>query len=323
MIWSTPKVYAVKHKNMDIRMASRSGGIFTALSDEILRRKGAIYGCILTEDFAAIHSRATNEEIRNKMRGSKYIQSKMGDNFKQIKIDLENDMWVLFSGTSCQVAGLRNFLGCEYDKLLCVDIVCHGVPSPLIWKEYIAWQEKRNKGKIIWVDFRNKKDFGWVEHIETLTLDNNKVINSKIYTKLFYGHDTLRPSCYECPYKNIMHPGDITIGDYWGIEKVCPKFVDNHGVSLVLINNAKGEKIFKEIKNMINFEKTKLEDCLQPPLIAPYEMPDERAKFWENFQKHGFEFIVKIYGTEKDDKFKILSILLFVKRVFNKLKVVK
>lgn len=129
MNWKQPKVYAVKHKDEATRAASRSGGIFTALSDQVLSNCGVVYGCVLMDDFNAVHIRADNEEDRNRMRGSKYIQSKLGDTFKNVKVDLDARRSVLFSGTSCQVAGLKKYLGKEYDNLFCVDIVCHGVPS--------------------------------------------------------------------------------------------------------------------------------------------------------------------------------------------------
>lgn len=219
-----PTVYAVKHKNEKIRMESRSGGIFTALSDLILIECGIIYGCVLTENFTAVHIRAESIGERNRMRGSKYIQSKLGETFRSVRNDLDNGKKVLFSGTSCQVAGLRRFLGKKYDNLFCVDIVCHGVPSLVVWIKYLNWQEKQNQGKVIKVDFRNKKFFGWHDHIETLWFDNKRSISSYVFRNLFYGHTILRPSCYECPYKSVLHPGDITIADYWGIENAAPEF---------------------------------------------------------------------------------------------------
>ena len=120
-----------------------------------------VYGCVLTDDFDAVHIRADNAEERNRMRGSKYIQSKLGDIFRNVKADLDVRRNVLFSGTSCQVAGLKKYLGKEYDNLFCVDIVCHGVPSKKIWEAYLRWQEQKMHSKVASVDFRNKKDFGW------------------------------------------------------------------------------------------------------------------------------------------------------------------
>lgn len=219
MNWKQPKVYAVKHKDEMTRAASRSGGIFTALSDQVLSNGGVVYGCVLTEEFDAVHIRTDNAEDRNRMRGSKYIQSKLGDTFKSVKTDLDAKKSVLFSGTSCQVAGLKKYIGKEYDNLFCVDIVCHRVPSKKIWEAYLCWQEQKMHSKVASVDFRNKKDFGWHDHVEILCFENGKSTSSRVFKELFYGHTVLRPSCYECPYKSVMHPGDITIADYWGSRK--------------------------------------------------------------------------------------------------------
>lgn len=296
MNWNQPKAFAVQHQDEDVRAASRSGGIFTALSNYVLNLEGVVYGCVLTEDFEAIHFRANKKFDRDRMRGSKYIQSKMNDTYKNIKQDLEAGQQVLFSGTSCQVAGLKGYLGREYKDLLCIDIVCHGVPSPKVWKTYLDWQEKKNQSKVKMVDFRNKKDFGWRNHIETLYLENGYTVNSKVFTTLFYGHSILRPCCYKCPYKSIMHPGDITIADYWGIEKAALEFDDNKGVSLVLINNEKGEEVFNIVKKQIKWKETRLENSMQPPLKTPFPEPGNRKNFWSDFENRKFNYIAKKYG---------------------------
>lgn len=307
------KIYAVKHKNETVREASRSGGIFTALSDYVLSSGGIIYGCVLTENFIAAHIRALTPEQRDRMRGSKYIQSRMGDSFKNIKQDLEAGRYILFSGTSCQIAGLKGYLGKEYSNLLCVDVVCHGVPSPKVWQSYLMWQEKKSHSKIDTVDFRNKKDFGWKEHVESIYFKNGQITNSKIFTTLFYGHSILRPCCYECPYKSVIHPGDITIADYWGIENAAPKFDDNKGVSLVLINSKKGNEVFEAVKDQIIWQETKLEDSMQPSFKAPFPKPRNRNVFWDDFKKRDFGYIAKKYGGIGISS-KMKSILIKVKR---------
>lgn len=298
MNWKQPKVFAVQHNNEDVRAASRSGGIFTAISDMIFAKKGVVYGCVLDENLCAVHIRAEGMDDRNRMRGSKYIQSKIGNTYKNIREDLIKGKLVLFSGTSCQTAGLKQYLNKEYDNLICVDIVCHGVPSPLVWKKYLRWQEEKNNSKVTKVDFRNKKDYGWRAHIETLTFENGKSVSSNIFTKLFYGHNILRPSCYECPYKSATHPGDITIADYWGIEKAAPEFDDDKGVSLVLVNNQKGDQIFEMIKENVRWKATLLEDSMQPPLKAPFPKPNERNAFWKDFAYKDFGYISKKYGGQ-------------------------
>jgi len=294
--YQVPITYAVKHKDNDIRMASRSGGIFTALSDKVLSNSGVVYGCIINEDFMAIHIRADNIKDRNLMRGSKYIQSEMKDIFHEVENDLKNEREVLFSGTSCQIAGLLSFLGKNYEKLLCVDIVCHGVPSPLVWKDYLKWQKKKNMSEIEHVDFRNKKEFGWKDHVETIYFKNGKIINTRVFKALFYGHTILRPCCYKCPFKDIIHPGNLTIADYWGIEQAAPGFDDNKGVSLVLVNDEKGMNYFNACKECLEIRNTKIEDSIQPALQAPFNEPGNRKEFWKNYKESGFDLIARKYG---------------------------
>lgn len=317
MGWTEPKVYAVQHLENDIVAVSRSGGIFTALSDHILSRGGVVYGCVLTDDFEAIHARAEDESGRNEMRGSKYIQSKLGDTFKSVKTDLDTGREVMFSGTSCQIAGLKKFLGKEYVNLFCVDIVCHGVPSTTVWRKYLAWQEQRAKAKAVSVDFRNKRDYGWRAHIETIDFDNGKSVSSPIFRNLFYGHTVLRPSCYECPFKSVMHPGDVTIADYWGIEKAAPEFDDNRGVSLVLVNNENGFNFFQAVKDNLRWKKTQLEESMQPPLQAPFPKPKSRELFWKDLKSKDFSYVANKYAGAGTIS-KIKELLKRVKRKLSK-----
>ena len=295
--YKKPRTYAVKHKNEEIRKESRSGGIFTALTDKVLAGNGVVYGCALMSDFTAEHIRATDRIERDRMRGSKYIQSKMGDTFSKVKEDLRQRT-VLFSGTPCQVAGLLSFLGEHPDNLICVDIVCHGVPSELVWKAYLEYQEKSAQGKIVGVDFRNKQKFGWASHRETLKFLDGREIDSKVYAKLFYDHAILRLSCYQCPYKQYIHPGDITIADYWGIEKAVPEFNDNQGVSLVLINNDRGAEMFSSVKEEIVWKETMLDQSLQPPLYSSFGKPRNREQFWKDFEERDFIEIIQKYGHD-------------------------
>lgn len=294
---SFPITYAVKHKNKCVLSDSRSGGIFTALSDYYLENNGIVYGCALTEQFQATHIRAINKEQRDLMRGSKYVQSKMGDTFKSVRKDLDEEKMVFFSGTPCQVAGLRKYLGRDYRNLFCVDILCHGVPSPAVWEKYLAWQEKRAGDKIVKVDFRNKKDFGWRAHYETLWFHNGRKVSSRVYTAMFYKHSILRPCCYVCPFKSIKRVGDISIADYWGVEKAAPKFDDDKGVSLVLVNTEKGAELFEKVKDTLIWERTRIEDSMQNALREAYHEPKEREKFWSDFRTLPFKCIAVKYGN--------------------------
>ena len=233
------------------------------------------------------------------MRGSKYIQSRMGGCFAQVKSDLEQGRKVLFSGTSCQISGLKGYLKKDYQNLLLVDIVCHGVPSPLVWKEYLTWNEKKFGGKIVKVDFRNKNHFGWAAHVESLWIkkgNKNKQIDSRVFRKLFYGHYILRPSCYKCPYRTTNHPSDITIADYWGIDKAVPGFNDNKGVSLVLINNEKGLGVFLGLEGNVTVRSALIEDSMQKPFYENPKRPKNRELFWSEFNTLPFDKVVQKYA---------------------------
>ncbi len=293
--WENPSVYAVKHKNSEVRMNSRSGGFFTALSDYVLDRGGVVYGCILTETFEAVHVRADNSIMRDSMRGSKYVQSRMGDVFADVRKDLHDDRrWVLFTGTPCQVSGLRGFLDDDYEKLILTDILCHGVPSPEVWRQYLVWQEKQN-GKCTDVDFRNKKDFGWADHVETLRF-GDKVVNSQVFTYIYYGHRALRPCCYQCPFRSLHRVGDVSMADYWEIDRAYPGFNDNKGVSLVFVNNDKGAKVFDGVKNDLEWKQTKLEDSTRPSMLHPFPEPEDRDLFWRDFSSGSFGKVARKYA---------------------------
>ena len=234
--------YIVKQKDLNSRMKSRSGGVFAAVSDKVLEAGGVVYGCALDDEFDAYHRRAASKEARDLFRGSKYVQSEMKDAMKEALDDLKEGRMVLFSGTPCQVAGMKAICPEKYrDNLLCMDIVCHGVPSPAVWNSYKEYMQKKYYGKITAVDFRNKRNHGWWEHIESIKIHGVE-IDSQIYKNLFYEHNILRECCYECPYKSLERQGDITIADAWGIAHVAPEFDDNKGVSLVLCSSEKGQK---------------------------------------------------------------------------------
>lgn len=294
-----PICYGVKHKSSKVVENSRSGGIFTALSDEILAEGGVVYGCAFDENYQAVHMRATTIDDRNKFRGSKYTQSRTDGIFALVKEDLINGKKVLFSGTSCQVAALKKYLkDINTDALLLVDIVCHGVPSPLVWSDYLNYMAKKYKGKITSVDFRNKKDFGWSEHVESIWV-NGKQHNSRVFTTLFYAHNILRPSCYVCPYKNTIHPGDITIADFWGFQKAVPDFKDDKGVSLVLINNQKGSDSFNMVLDMVIAHSVEIENAMQPPLKESFARPNDRDSFWKDYLGHyDLDYIIKKYCSK-------------------------
>ncbi len=287
------KTYIVKQKDLNSRMKSRSGGVFVSVSDKILEAGGVVYGCALDKEFNAYHRRAVTKEERDLFRGSKYVQSDMKDAMKQALTDLKEGKIVLFSGTPCQVSGMKAICpDSDIERLICVDIVCHGVPSPAVWNDYKKYMQKKYHGKITAVDFRNKRNHGWWEHVESVKIHGLEV-DSQIYKKLFYEHNILRDCCYECPYKNLERVGDITIADAWGIAKAAPEFDDNHGVSLVLSNSDKGQKWLNEAFLECDYQECDIKDYMQEPFIRSFSKPVDYEDFWKDYFSKDFAELVK------------------------------
>lgn len=242
------KVYAAKNIDAEVQMNSTSGGIFDALAKEVLAKGGTVYGCAWNNKLEAMHIGInTDEELKN-LHGSKYVQSNLLDTYTEVKNSLNQETVVLFSGTACQIAGLKQFLNKEYSNLITVDVICHGVPSPKLFQAYLEWLGKKIGGKIFVYDFRNKEKTAWGLTYKTKTKTKTKTqfINSWFdpYYTAFLNCDTYRECCYQCHYANENRVSDITLGDYWGVEKQHPKFFDDRGVSLVILNTKKGENIF-------------------------------------------------------------------------------
>lgn len=299
------ETYIVKQKDFESRMKSRSGGVFAAVSDKVLEEGGVVYGCALDEQFHAYHGRAVTKEERDAFRGSKYVQSEMGDAMKLAIADLKAGKRVLFSGTPCQISGMKAVCpkDCE-ERLLCMDIVCHGVPSPAVWESYKSYMQQKYHGKITAVDFRNKRKHGWWDHVESVKIHGLE-IDSQIYKKLFYEHNVLRECCYACPYKNLDRVGDISIADAWGIAKANPEFDDNHGVSLVLCNTQKGKQWLEKAFKSCEFKICEMNDYMQEPFIKSFAKPDNYDSFWKEYFSEDFAEIVKRhYADSKKQQLK-------------------
>lgn len=289
-------VYAIKNKNSIERKNSQSGGAFIEFAKYVLSLSGVVYGSYMEDTNHVKHIRVDSLEKIHILQGSKYVQSEIGNSYSMAKKDLQEGKIVLFSGTSCQIDGLKSYLHKEYLNLFTIDIICHGVPSPMVWSDYVQWVEKRRRRKIRKVDFREKTIFPWGWHIDKLIFDDNSVSYGETYTNLFYGHNILRPSCYNCPYKNLHHSSDITIGDYWGIDDVLPEFSDENGVSMVLVNSIQGKEYFDNVvQNYISIE-TGIPKNLQQPLYESCSKPDNREQFWREYYKESFQYIAKKYG---------------------------
>lgn len=293
----TPIVYAAKHKELDVRMNSSSGGAFTAISDYFLQNGGIVYGAAFNEKLKVCHIRATTITERDRLRGSKYVQSDMSDIYVQVEADLQAGNTVLFSGTPCQTAGLYAYLRKDYTNLYCCDLVCHGVPSPKIFDQYVKYYCKKNKSEIKTIRFRDKVS-GWRRSsitIDSASKTDSYLLSDNPFTRLFFNDLILRPSCYHCSYANLVRPSDITIADYWGIEKVKPEFDDDKGVSLVILNTEHGMRTFENIERRLYFEKCSINDCMQHNLREPTRETDDVQKFWAEYNRKGFKYVINKY----------------------------
>ena len=295
---SEPQIYAARHKNMHEIETSRSGAAFIAISDYVLEQGGVVYGAGYAEHFRVVHKRATNKEERNEFKGSKYVQSDLRDIFPQVKADLKQGLIVLFSGTPCQTAGLASYIGKRLrEKLILVDIVCHGVPAPYIWRDYLAYLEKKYKQPIVEVNFRDKSRVGWSGHIESFVFQDGTKKESKTYSYLFSKCIMMRPSCGKCHYTNFNRPSDFTLADYWGWEKLSPDFnKDNKGCSLLLVNTEKGRHFLKYISIDLNLIVSNKILCLQPNLQIPSKPSDKSSLFEYLYIKHGFKKVAQKFS---------------------------
>lgn len=294
-------VYAAYAKDEDLRVSSSSGAMFSLFANHILHQNGVVYGVTMTNDcYGAEYRRITEIEGLSKLRGSKYFQAKVGSTYKLIKKDLSDGKIVLFTGTGCYVNGLKTFLQKEYDNLFCMDIVCHGVPSPELWKKYVEYREEQNRAKMIYVSFRNKDKHDW-NGFEMKEIDENHDevwISRHIdpYFSMFVKNICLRPSCFSCTVKSYKL-ADITVADFWGIDNVAPEMNDNLGVSLVLTRTDKGQQLFDSVEDDLVRKEVSYEDGVKDNKAEyqPYPKPKGRDSFFKDMNRMPFEKLAHKY----------------------------
>jgi coenzyme F420-reducing hydrogenase beta subunit len=298
--WVETIAYAAKNKSKEILAKSTSGGIFTALSDYVLKEGGSVFGAAFDQLFRVHHIRALTSEQRDQMRGSKYVQSDMESIFEQVKSDLKNGKKVLFTGTPCQVDGLYGFLRGHTNGLYTCDLICHGTPSPMVWNSHVSFISKLKRSKLKEYHFR-PKDWTWHVHNEKAIFYNGKVYHSTGYANMFrnlyYSGLIMRPSCYRCPYSKLKRYSDITIADCRGIDKVLSDIASDEGVSLVIINSKIGAELFSAIDQSIESYPINIIDVIQPPLKKPCNINPRRDEFWSIYRKKGYRAAInKMYG---------------------------
>lgn len=297
-----PKAYAAVNPDAKIRGESSSGGVFTALAREILSRKGVVFGAAWSEDCREVRHIAVEEEEKLiALRGSKYLQSSVGDSYTRVRELLEAGRTVLFTGTPCQVEGLRTFLGKNYDNLLLADVICHGVPSQAVWQKYLAAREQKAGAKARTVNFRDKQA-GWKRYGLQIEFENGTarfVTHTKDpYMQAFIENACLRPSCHSCRFKKVSRVSDLTMADFWGIGEVCPDMDDNRGTSLVLVHTEKGEQLLQMLN--LQIQPVSLESALEGNSAALHAAPENpnRDVFLRSLEELPFEEAVKKWAKK-------------------------
>ncbi len=298
-------VYSGWSNNEEIRMLSSSGGAFTEIAKPVLNMGGVVFGCILNKDLKAVHSYIESEVDLEKLRGSKYVQSDIGQSFVNAKEFLQEGRQVLFSGTPCQIAGLRNYLRKDYPNLLTVDLICHGVPTPLMFEEYKKYISQAEGFKNLTdVRFRCKKS-SWIFFNMTVNGHVEKT-QTKIYEGTYYEDPYirgflrdyfLRPSCHQCQYNNIRRVSDFTIADWWGYKKACSedKNFRRKGVSLVMVNTPRAATICKQLDMLL--KKRTITEAIKTnkSFVTSFPASSQRREFWEYYRTHDFSKVVKKY----------------------------
>ena len=292
----------------EIRKVSSSGGAFSILANYILSQNGYICGCTFdTDELRAKHIIINSKSDLSKLRGSKYVQSDIGDIYKEIKKLLESSNFVLFCGTPCQVSGLNSFLNKNYEKLLTVDILCHGVPSPKVYKKYLKELLHYDDEKVVCVNFRDKVR-GWSPTLTNTTTTTTTTYSfvqvDDSYMQLFLNNISLRENCTGCKFCSTQRVGDFTIADFWGIDNFDKNLNDGRGTSLVLVNNNKSRSLWNEVKN--NFKQTqtvplKYAILGNRNLYAPHRVHPKRKEFFENLDKYSLKQLVNMYLFDKYD----------------------
>lgn len=298
-----PLVYTAINNDESIRMQSSSGGIFTLLAEYVIENGGVVFGACFDRDWNVVHDYTETKEGLVRFRGSKYVQSNVGNSFSQVKIFLDAGREVLFSGTPCQVAGLKNYLRKPYPNLLTVDLVCHGVPSPYVWRKYLqetvckAYRIKKNKSAVNICDYISDikfraKDKGWKKYSFKIEYKDGRIeINpfyENPYMNIFLSNLSLRPSCYVCPAKLNNVQSDITLADFWGVNKIDPNIDDDKGCGLLFLNNKEKIGLLYSLQCMLFNQSLDNVSKYNPSILYSVNKPGNRKFFFLVFRMIGF-----------------------------------
>ena len=304
------KTYAVKHKDESIRVNSSSGGAFSLFAKYVLEKQGVVFGAAFSEDFKVKHDFIENIDDLNKFQGSKYVQSDIGDNYVKAEKFIKAGRLVLFSGTPCQIAGLKTYLGKDYDNLITVDFACHGVPSPLVWEKYLNFLQKKYGAEIVDAKFRNKT-YGWDDFALSISFSTGERLCESHKTndmmQVFLKNYCLRNACYNCQFKGVKRDSDITLCDFWGVQEVYPELYDKSGVSLIMLNGLRGEELFYKVKNLAYVQKVDTDKGIKynSAVVKSVMRPVERDIFIKQIKLKPFGDAIRITEKKADKATKI------------------
>lgn len=310
------RFYACYSKDEAIRGASSSGGVFSHLAKSVLSEGGVVFGAGFDGKFKVRHAYIKDEKELDSLRRSKYVQSEIGNTFREARGFLDKGRKVLFCGTPCQVAGLKAFLGGEYPGLIACDLACHGVPSPKVWDMYLEYIRDKYKSEIKAVSFRDKST-GWNNSSMRIDFKNGSKYMDCVKKEIFFigfGKSIFnRRSCFNCLFRINNTKADITLADFWGIDKINPGgYADNKGVSLVITHTPAGEEAFLRIRDDVRADKQAYDAAVKynPRLVSSVPEPPARKSFFNDLESgHGFDRLVEKYMDNKSFKYRVKCII--------------
>ena len=292
--------YAALHKETEVRLKSSSGGVFTLLAEDVLSRGGVVFGAVVTENLQIAHIPVESMEELHRLRGSKYVRSRLGDSYARAEEYLRTGRAVLFTGTPCQIAGLKAYLKEDYVNLLCQDLVCHGAPEASVWEKYVQDREHLAGAKARSVNFRDKST-GWESYSLSMTFENGTVYRSIYwddpYMKAFVKDLSLGNSCYRCTFKGIARQADITLADLWGAREMAPELYDGKGTSAVLVHTEKGKEALGRIEDRLRLQPLDAQKAAahNPSMLRPASKPETREAFWKALETEDFATVAQRY----------------------------
>ncbi|WP_238915446.1 Coenzyme F420 hydrogenase/dehydrogenase, beta subunit C-terminal domain [Clostridium sp. YIM B02555] len=307
-----PKAFACIHNDREVVKKSTSGGAFTAIAESICKEEYVIFGAALNDNVRVEHKYITDIKDIDLFRSSKYVQSDISKSLKDAKTFLDKGKKVIFTGTPCQIAGVKSYLRKDYENLITIDLVCHGVPSPLVFEKYKEYMEKIHNSRIKHVNFRDKAK-KWDEHNMTIKFENGAKYTKRgvddAFEVGFYKHLYHRPSCHQCPFSRIPRVGDFTLGDLWGIDEIIPQINNQQGISLLLFNTKKSEAFVEEIKKRANLIEINLNDAVanNKNLIKCTEESPNRIEFMNDMQIMKYSQLKEKYLKPRPLSFRIVS----------------